>query len=350
MSSNHNAHDNNSTDGTDDALWAVEPEASYSTAADDDFSSDGEAVAESHEEEAGEGEEPPAKDEKKKPNVAILAAAGAMVLVVLGGLGFFVKTKLFPSKPIAPIEMPVSPMAEPSSTKPSSVFDEPKVAAVPGAPASGSVFDAPVVSPALNNPALAASHSAPTVAPPVSPIAASSSLSPQSLAMTAPVTAKPVIPAVPVVAPVVAIEPATPVVTPKKPAVLKTRIIEPSTENTTHQSVHAVHATATHKVHTAKVHASVSAKKKAASGVESAKNEPQPEISKMEMPGNLKVMSIYPQTGTNVQAWVSDGASHTEIVRVGDKLRSGAIVKSISPEKGEIVTTSGVITSRGGVH
>ena len=59
----------------------------------------------------------------------------------------------------------------------------------------------------------------------------------------------------------------------------------------------------------------------------------------------MRVRTIYPMSGENVQAWVDIGAGKLAVVSVGSTI-AGAVVKSVNPATMEVVTDAGVIRSR----
>lgn len=66
------------------------------------------------------------------------------------------------------------------------------------------------------------------------------------------------------------------------------------------------------------------------------------------LPSGMKVQSVYPPVGPDVQAWVRDPSSgRTSIVRVGDSLHGLFQVIKIDAERGEVTTNAGVITTSG---
>ena len=66
------------------------------------------------------------------------------------------------------------------------------------------------------------------------------------------------------------------------------------------------------------------------------------------LPSGMKVQSVYPPVGPDVQAWVRDPSSgRTSIVRVGDSLHGAFQVIKIDAERGEVTTNVGVITTSG---
>ncbi len=65
------------------------------------------------------------------------------------------------------------------------------------------------------------------------------------------------------------------------------------------------------------------------------------------LPESLRVVAVYPLSGPHAQAWLADSLGKTFIVREGDRIFQGVQVGSVNAERMEVVTTSGVVTTRG---
>lgn len=275
--------------------------------------------------ENAEDEKDLSKSEKAagaKPNMALLAVAGVLTLSILGGAGFFIKEKLYPSAvKREPLGLEVLQTSLPdSAAKNVSVFDAP-----PAAPA------APASSPAAPVAAVVASAAVAPVAP-AAPVVAAAAVAAAAAAIVTPVT-----PAAPAVAAKVT-ESAAPAAAqntakPVKPVTLTVQAARPVVKRVAH--AHAKPKTV--KLKTAKLQKNRFPKKATVPG-EAAET--------YMLPSGLSVKAIFPQTGANAQAWISDSSGRTQVVHIGDTLQSGAKVTAIVGEKGEVVTSSGVITSR----
>lgn len=267
-----------------------------------------------------------------KPNIAILALAGLLVVGVLGGAGMMVKSRFLDHKASEDSIASSQGLEEPIATDAPSVFDAPsKVAEVPAA----TVFDqaaAPVAQPASETVGTPASPTSSPVAAAAAPpaVAAVSEPKPSAKNIVAETSAASKTADV------------TPVKTEKldQPAtVVKTQVRTPH-----HVAVHHAVNRAPQRVASNKPRKD---RKDTKSSVEVAAAPAQTEVELPLLPKGLKVRSVYPQWGKDVQAWISDASGRTEIIRVGDTLRNGAYVKSIVAEKGEVITSAGVITTNG---
>lgn len=265
-----------------------------------------------------------------KPNVGMLAGVAVIGLALLGGAGYILSSK-FSSKP--PRSEAVVVMEPVSQTKAgASVFDAPS----PGnreAAASLDVFDAPVKD-------LAAAPSAPASAPPapsafvLAAVPVSGASAPVATALATSPTKVEVMAAKPVAAPVVdAPLKVEPVVAVKAVPSMKARVAAARTAK-----VKPVVSVATKRRPARILARAKSAPAVATSGASGAEE--------FMLPRGLKVQSVYPTSGENVQAWIADQSGRVEIVRVGESLKSGATVTRINAERGEVITSAGTITGR----
>ena len=320
---------------------------------------------------------------KAGANIAILAVAGLLGLGVLGGVGFYVKQK-FLSK--GQTQQQTALALETAQPLPVSVFD-----GAPKGPAN--VMDTADSSKlAASAPVLA---SLPASAVPAAAVVALAASAPASVMVPASAAAAPmaITPA-----PVAAVAPAPPASAPAKAmqADVPARAQPPAAAVVASNSPKQEKASAASDVATAvpakaadtpKASKPVRVKKPATSTarakaqpagdkVADAKESSTPRATSAQkeprrvrstrvaraskrgedktlaaetvlLPSGLKVQSIFPQSGPNAQAWILDAAGKTQIVRVGDALRGGPVVTQIVGEKGQVVTGSGVITTRG---
>lgn len=312
-----------------------------------------------HEESAGNGT---AATAKSKPNIAILGLAGLLVIGVIGGAGFIAKQKLFPDRQPRERVAVISPQDLVLETAPpGNVFDAP-VAARPAPPASATnVFDSPVevakpdakeASPvtvtvsgsdsatlplaAQSQPAKPAGVTVTVNVPPTEPPVAS-----KAAALVVPSPETKTEPAPPT--PAVKAEPVARPASEKAPAKAKASITTAKAPKPVRKPVTRVASDRTKKV----AKSTYQRKTRVATGVARAAVARAEPKETFVLPRGLKVQSIYPQTGANAQAWLTDGSGRTEVVSKGDTLRSGAQVIQIVAEKGQVITTSGVITTRG---
>lgn len=228
-----------------------------------------------------------------KPNFVLLGFAGVLLTGIVAGGGLFLKDKFFPSASSrAPVEM--QEVQEMASTEPASLFDLKKThllePAVPSAPASAASTEIPAAAASVPAPVPAAAASAPV--PAAKAVAAES---------------------------------------------VKTDDKAPNTH-----ARKGYGAQAKHEKHAASQRTAAAKRKKVHLAQSGEKAQ---EV--FMLTNDLKLKAIYPPTGANVQAWISNDLGHTQIVRVGDTLRGGAKVVAIVAEKGLVKTNSGVITSRG---
>ena len=249
-------------------------------------------------------EEAPAPTAKSKPNLAILAVAGVLFVAVLGGVGMVLMKK----------------------------FGADEVTS--DSSGAGSVFfaEAPAAAPALDDTPPPAVSTTPAVT-------------------VAPTTAVPV-----VVKPLdslaeaerMAAEPVT--VTPAAPAAasLAAPALAVTTVATLEDPVRAdapgeMVAPATTKPERKAVRRASPPRKKPVARTQLAKAQVE-EVFVINP--RLHVVAVYPLSGVNVQAWVSDGRT-TNVVRVGDEVSHGVVVTGIKAESLEVLTRAGRVTSRG---
>lgn len=317
---------------------------------------------------------------KNNPNIAILALVGVLGLGLLGGVGWAVTQKFnAKSAKTASDEIPLAasstatavsfPLVEPKLSASPSVFDAvPETLTAPGAPASAvAAASAPVVPPvvslALSVPTAAAvsvvgvdgAGSVAAVKPVDAPLVA---VVPAKVAAT---TASSSTGAVAV--PAASSSTSAPSsIEPKKTATVNASVngSDAAVDTKKQPSPKAVKAAAKHKTVMRKpvvVLASGSRREATAKTVHVARHSRIPDktmeaqqslpIEEFVLPNGMKVSGIYPTTGPNAQAWIADGHGKVEIVRVGESLRSGPQVLSISGEKGQVGTTAGIISSNG---
>lgn len=269
-----------------------------------------------------------------KPNIALLAVAGVLTLSILGGAGFFIKEKLYPSAVTRePLGLEVLQSSLPDrAAKNVNVFD-----AAPAAPADApaaptlpaSVPAAPVAVVVASAASAPASAAVPVVSvAPVVAAAAAAIATPAASAAAAVVTK-----VAESAAPATTANTAKPAAKTVKPVTLTAQAAKPAVKRV----VHANAKPKTSKLKTAKLQKSRFPKKATVPG--------EPAETYM-LPSGLSVKAIFPQTGANAQAWISDSSGRTQVVHIGDTLQGGAKVVAIVGEKGEVVTSSGVITSR----
>ena len=293
---------------------------------------------EHHEEENTAGDEAA----KPKSNVMILALAGLIVLGVVGGVGYMVNQKYFAQK---------------ASSDSSAVFETP----LSKSAVNANVFDeAPPINPADAPPPLVAA-SAPQGAelvPSVLALAAPAGISsaPVAIATTVvvpPKVEKPVVVVIPakVDSPVVVVQ-AKPVEI-EKPTALPSEVkveVAPKkvvTHKRAARQVVVATASPNTKASRSTGKAKVKSKGRAKAKAKAVSAEAGEKAEIFMLPAGIKVKSVYPLSGKDVQAWLTDGAGRTEIVRVGDSLRSGSRVTAIVAEKGLVITDAGTITTRG---
>jgi hypothetical protein len=307
-----------------DALWGTTAPAPASSFTDVNvITAETEEILD--EDRSGESDEAPEK--KKGKNYGILAAAVAIILALLGGVAWMVMDQLSTpvSKKIEPVENVAAPQV-------ASVFDKtdktPAPTALPVTEATGAAaLPAVVVAPAI---AVAAPTLPATAVPPTAP-------------------AVPVATVATTAAPVVAV-----VATAAKPEQAKAieapkEVIEPpvnvvKTKYTKKRPVkkrQSEHATRLDRVDERSTKAALS------TPVMDDKPASKKNDEVLMLPKGLKVTSIYPQVGVDVQAWLTDGAGRLEVVRVGDTLVNGIQIIKITPETGEVFTSAGVITNKG---
>lgn len=324
-----------------------------------------------HAEHAGE---PSFQAASKGPNVAILALAVLLVIGVVAGAGFVVKQKFFSSKPAVQERIAVSePSVEVPGQPGGSVFD------APSTKSGSSVFEQSAEKAIPLNP-MDASATA-VVLPPSSAASAPATVLP-SAATTVAQGASPTVVVVPAKTEVVV---ATPPVKPYMAPVIETKVAEKPAEVVAPVKEVVVAAKAPPKpkaklavktvvdkaAQSETIKTARKSTKRARTQLAKAPRETRVARSTSTLRGRaaaraklattsaetgeetivlnrgLKVQSIYPQSGPNAQAWVTDANGKTEVVRVGDSLRNGPMVTAIVGEKGQVVTTSGVITTRG---
>lgn len=375
--------DPNSNVGESDDVWGNASPSAFTTSnvvdANDVYAESAEAMAQTDFTEAQ-----PTRAGAAKPNIAILAVAGLVGMAALGGFGFIVKQKLFPAERTEQQRSLVNEVSK-SSQKPGSVFDAPLVGAAPASvleptttptqalaaiqtvavtlpeSAPASVIATPVAATAsAPGAAKVAQPLASTVPTASSSLAAAVAAAPSAgptAASAAPVmkekekvkhVAAPAAVATAGESPALAkAVPAKKSVADSKPADSKTSETKPKAEKK------SVVATRQPSKTREPVVRSRSAKPKSTRFAKQTK-EVQTSSAKagsgsetIVLQGGLKVQSIYPQSGPNAQAWVKDSSGRTEIVRVGDFLRGGAMVTAIIGEKGHVVTAAGLITTQG---
>lgn len=274
---------------------------------------------------------------KSPPNYAILAMVGVLGLSLVGGMGWWANKQFF-SKP--------SSAQSRSSMQAESVFNEPAPTQVAGGLGSAeaiNVFDTPPVPAAAGIPAAAASSPGPAAPVPaalpsaqvVAPAAAAAPVAPAVVAPTVPVvtsTAPKTTAVAAKVSPAASNRPA-PVVTSETVATqsVETKVLTKKTAKRTVARSRTKERLAQRRVKKAKTLL--------------AKSTGTTEV--FLLPRGMSVRSIYPASGPNAQAWVSDSAGRVQIVRVGESLRSGPQVTAIRGETGEVTTTSGVLSTRG---
>ena len=288
------------------------------------------------------------------PNYPILAVLAVVGLAAMGGAGWWANKQFFtpkvnPARELMAVRaetaklpnvptMPFSTKADGGGGKAEiSVFDEPAPASA-NVPVVVAAASAPAVSPAL--PSVVA------VAPSVGVFVPPSSTYVLTPALAVPVTTT----VVPSAAPVTSTK-ASAAVVPAKQAQLATQLAAPkvvvaAAEPVTKRSVKAATKTSTA---TRRVVARTKALKRVVAQRRGARVTAKAATSVEEfmLPRGLSVQSIYPMSGPNAQAWLTDSNGKVEIVRVGDSLRSGPQVLSIRGERGEVATSAGLITTRG---
>lgn len=274
-----------------------------------------------------------------KPNIAILGVAAVIGLVMLGVVGMFVKDKLAPSAASdqretlveAPISMdaPVSVFKQAPTDAAANIFDKP-----PGNQQGAFPVDVAAPAPALEE-AVASVQPPEPVSAPVAPVAEAFQ-------------------------PIELVKPAPAVVAECKPVEQASQCDNGSVKSSQVAGANSKAKTAakpkravarTAKAHSHARQAIVWGKSKSRSAVQPevvAKSvETAQPVEVFLLPRGVRVHSVFPQSGPNVQAWLAVKGGGTEIVRVGEKLRSGAMVTAIYADKDEVVTSSGTITSSG---
>lgn len=317
--------------------------------------------------------EPSFQTASKGPNIAILALAGLLGIGIVGGAGFVVKQKFFSSKPAVqeriavsepsmevPVQSSGSVFDAPSAKGGSSVFEQSAEKSIPLNPMDASAT--PVASPpssAASAPAVAQPSTVTTVTQGTSPLVVVVPAKTDVVVATPPV--KPYV--APVVETKVAEKPAEVAAPAKEVVVAKTApkpkvkpvvkaVVDKAASSETTQT--ARKSTTRARTQLAKApratrvaRSGSTSKERAAARAKLATTSAETGEETIVLNRGLKVQSIYPQSGPNAQAWVTDGNGKTEVVRVGDSLRNGPMVTAIVGEKGQVVTTSGVITTRG---
>jgi hypothetical protein len=258
--------------------------------------------------EGQEGLDGPVDVEVKAPrvNYGLLVAAALSGLVVVGGVGYYIKSKWFAdsSRPDRPEQAGAveAPQAQPSRVSETGGLDQ--VAAGPSpAPQAPAPLDVAPQTPALSTPskadravtAEAKAVEGAAASPGACPCAPSK---PESVARPAPR---------PRPAPVKVAQPPRSTKPPQDPAV------------------------------STPAPSSVVASAPRVEIVESA-----PAMQAAALPAGLRVHAVYPLSGPDAQAWIREPNGRTTVVRAGDLL-AGARVTSVVPERGEVHTSSGVI-------
>ena len=246
-----------------------------------------------------------------KPNYAVLGAAGVLGLAVLAGVGLFVKDNLFPSNSQVPdqrVAMAPAPASPVTSPEPS------PVPALTSTAEQASVFD--------------------QQAPNAAGGAVIDQAAPASVATSA---IKPVFAGGPLETSTgVSAAPSAPVAT---VACDKEKSARAAPKIQTHKRAYAAarpRVTSDGKV------------SKQTAVITEPEAIPQAKAGQetIVLPDGMKVHAIYPLSGPDTQAWIREPSGRTTIVRVGEFL-AGAQVTKIQAEKGEVVTTSGVLSSSG---
>lgn len=319
-----------------------------------------------------EHDEVVAEDKPKgKPNYAILAVGVIIAVALLGGVGMFLKSKFIDGpragnkeeplvlESVKPANPDANLFAKSGSNDAAAVAPVVEAASVSTqATAANATPPAPAtvaVQPALDAPVAAGTKAsaAPVVAAAPAVVATPATVSTASAKPTATVAVvKPVAPAVvaEVKIPEINVEkaeeaPAAKHVAKKRHVTRKAtaKVAKPLAEQAESQDA---------------VEVVVAEVKKAGRRVARTRNHPAKDLKPVDttpdektetvlLPKGLKVRSVYPPAGDDAQAWLVDAAGRTEIVHAGDTLRSGAQVTKVIAESGEVVTTSGVITSKG---
>lgn len=261
---------------------------------------------------------------EKKPNLAILTLAGVFGLAVLGGVGFFAKQKFFP-----PSDSQQQIVSEVSTQNGGSVFD------APISNARASVFEPETTKP-LSASATVQISAAPAMVASVEVAPPSTSASGTVVPAKASADVDPLKVTAPVIAPIE-------IEAKEVPVKRATKTVKVAASSTLASANHRPRKLPAPAVVAQRKSKSVRVAKK--SGATVAIAHPASETFVLER--GLKVKSIYPQSGPNAQAWISDLTGKTEIVRVGDPIRGGPIVTAIIGEKGHVVTGSGVVTTLG---
>lgn len=298
-------------------------------------------------------------------NYPVLAIFGLLVLCAVGGIGWwankqFVTPKINPAREVGITESALAKLSATPVVSPAmATLAEAKVEMV-------SIFEEPakaVTSIALVTPVPSAPSSGPSnVATPVSFLAASAAAlpsRPSTYAAAVPTVkaASDVAQAAPLIAPaepvVTSAPPATPASSPSV-ATAAVKTVNPAAVAADQPKQPVKAKTPSTLVRRAvaakKAHATVVVAQRKTNGTKTRKVVTAKASSSNEeflLPRGLSVRSIYPTSGPNAQAWLSDSNGKVEIVRVGESLRSGPQVISIRGEKGEVLTSAGLVTSRG---
>lgn len=263
-----------------------------------------------------------------KPNYVLLGVAGLIGVLLMGAM-YGIYSELTKGKAVAAVPRraeavelsvaAVTPTASPlaaASTASATVtpFDSPDVAVGAGAGAPSASAAA-----ALVQAATAPQGGAP--APAVPPVSG----------LVTPGIASPATSASPVLAQVATAAPAKPAAT-KSGASRK----EPQKRPAVTQRLAKAQSAKRAVTRMAKV-----------SGKASPSAEPRKEEFISSIPADMVVRGFFPVVGPDVQAWVYFGGK-TRVLRAGDVLTNGIRIVSLNPERGEISTSAGIISSRGG--
>lgn len=316
----------------DDDIWGDAPVKQDSA-----FSEPSPVVDLEHDD--GEQELAPKEVPKGAPNYAILAVAALIGVGILGGGGYFGYTKLFPGNRVVELDVATDVMPPPVSSIAST-------AAIPmSGVTGGGVFDMP----AADRDALPAVVPAPSLEAQGAPakmeglVAASSSPEPASVQAVEPSK-----PAVTVPEQTLGAEKRSPEVvrsgmtpkTPKTPKAAKEDVLDSKV--------------ATSAANNAKK----SVKPKKAPGYQVARKQTKKKIAKRvteatpvaqsipEAVKNVRLVGVYPLSGKNAQAWISNGQGATIVVRKGDTI-NGINILEVIPEKNLVRTSVGTVSTSG---
>jgi hypothetical protein len=304
----------------------------------------------------------PAQAAAKAPgvNYAVLASAALLGLVVVGGAGYYVKSKFFSDSSRLDrreqVELSQPRQAQAPRAGEESVFDQAaaRTAQTPSVPAGLDASSETIVPTAGGQSSASTVAAAPSVPPAatVSPAPAAPSTPPSSPASSAQAaqvvssstnaekfgdarakgaegaaaSSPGACPCEPGKSERIARAAAKP-----RPAVARvTKAVKPAQES------------AASKPATAQAAAPVPAPAQRVEIVESA---PPPRQKPPLNPG-LRVHAVYPLSGPDAQAWVREPSGRTSVVRAGDYF-AGVRVTSVVPERGEVHTSSGVIGLHG---